>query len=164
MGIVGSFVDGVVTATDDAATPNTATLALSQGDFSLDGLKPDGREATVIQSRGHVVGVRKGARALPTMKVNAYLDVPLDAFRLLVNGLTAGFVSTSEAIGDVPTTDITFTFTLGTDTKEIKCEDAHVTELSYAEGDPSSVSMTLEVLGPVSMTDTSGTVTYVSSR
>ena len=40
--IPANFTDGSFTITDDAGSPNSATLLMSQGDLSFSGLVPDG--------------------------------------------------------------------------------------------------------------------------
>jgi hypothetical protein len=67
--IPANFTDGSFTLTDDNA--NSATLLMSQGDLSISGLVPDGRELVVSQSQGATVGLRKGQRAYPTISVTA---------------------------------------------------------------------------------------------
>jgi hypothetical protein len=51
--IPANFTDGSFTITDDAA--NSATLLMSQGDLTVSGLVPDGRELVVSQSQGATV-------------------------------------------------------------------------------------------------------------
>ena len=94
--IPANFTDGTFSITDDNS--NSATLVMSQGDLSFSGLVPDGREAIVSQSRGGTVGIRKGARAYPTISVSAILAAPSAAFQVLALGKTAGFQSTTSLI------------------------------------------------------------------
>ncbi len=145
--IPSSFSDGVLTITDDGG--NSATLQLSQGDQAVSGLIADGRTPTEVQSRGRFVGLRKGARVAPTLTINAILSSPSDAFHLLAWGKTAGFVSTSADIGDVATVDGAWTFNYGAETRRMDMDDMYLQSMDIAEGDPSTVSMTFGVIGPV---------------
>lgn len=145
--IPSSFSDGVLTITDDAG--NSATLQLSQGDTAVSGLIDAGRTPTEVQSRGRFVGLRKGARVAPTLTINAILSSPSDNFHKLMLGKTAGFVSTSADIGDVATVDGTFSFNYGAESRNLTFDDAYCSAFDIAEGDPSTVSITLTVVGPV---------------
>ena len=64
--IPANFTDGVFTITDDNSL--SATLLMSNGDQALSGLVTYGRAQVVTESRGAVVGLRKGARAFPTIR------------------------------------------------------------------------------------------------
>ena len=139
--IPASFSDGVLTCTDDAG--NSATLQLSQGDTAVSGLIDAGRTPTEVQSRGRFVGLRKGQRVAPTITINAFLSSPSDNFHKLILGKTAGFVSTSADIGDVATVDGTFSFNYGAESRNVTFDDAYCSAFDIAEGDPSTVSITL---------------------
>lgn len=145
--IPSSFSDGVLTITDDGG--NSATLQLSQGDTAVSGLIDAGRTPTEVQSRGRFVGLRKGARVAPTITINAILSSPSDNFHKLMLGKTAGFVSTSADIGDVATVDGTFSFNYGAESRNLTFDDAYCSAFDIAEGDPSTVSITLTIVGPV---------------
>ena len=145
--IPANFTDGVFTLTDDNS--NSATLVMSQGDLSFGGLVPDGRELIVSQSRGATVGARKGARAYPTLSVTAILAGPSAAFQILALGETAGFTSTTVAIGDYAACDFDFSFDYGAETRDITGDDAICTAIEITEGETSTISFTFQILGPV---------------
>jgi len=157
--IPGHFVDGALTATDDAA--NSATLQMANGDQSLSGVVPDGRAAAKSESRGAVVGLRKGTRAYPQLSVSAIGAVAVDAFAKLIHGLTAGFTSVTADIGDYPAVDLSYTYDYGAESRSFTAQDCYLTDWSFDEGDPSnSVSMTFEILGPLTIDGE----TVISSR
>jgi hypothetical protein len=160
--IVSNFTDGVITASDDAG--HSATLTLSVGDFSLDGLMPDGRQVTVTESRGAVVGARKAARARPTFTMSATLSSPSAAFQMLVLGETSGFTSVLTSIGDAVGFDLAVSMNYGAESRSFAIQDAMCTGISIKEGDPSTISFSGEILGPVSVTGSEGTFTLIASR
>lgn len=150
--IPANFTDGVFTLTDDNS--NSATLVMSQGDLSVGGLVPDGRELIVSQSRGATVGARKGARAYPTVSVSAILAGPSAAFNLLALGETAGFTSTTVDIGDYAACDFDFSFDYGAESRDITGEDAILTSIEITEGETSTISFTFQILGPMAVDGT----------
>lgn len=156
--IPANFTDGVFTITDDNS--NSATLLMSQGDLSFAGLVPDGRELIVSQSRGATVGVRKGARAYPTISVSAILAGPSAAFQILALGETAGFTSTTVDLGDYAGVDFDFSFDYNAETRDITGEDAVLTAIEITEGETSTISFTFQIVGPVAFDGT----TVVSAR
>jgi len=156
--IPANFTDGVFTITDDNS--NSATLVMSQGDLSFAGLTPDGRELIVSQSRGATVGVRKGARAYPTISVSAILAGPSAAFQILALGETAGFTSTTVDLGDYAAVDFDFSFDYNAETRDITGEDAVLTAIEITEGETSTISFTFQIVGPVAFDGT----TVVSAR
>lgn len=160
---IGNFTDGSLVATDDSTL--SATLALYDGAFSLDNLLPGGAEVEVYQTQGHVTGARKGARAMPTLTVNGHLNTPLDAFRSLVLGITSGFVSVLADIGDAAGVDLVFTATYGTSVRRYNLSDCRVTGHGHTGGSPNAYALTFEVLGPVTLTDQTGTTrTLIAAR
>lgn len=150
--IPANFTDGVLTITDDNG--NSATLLMSQGDLSFDNLTSDGRELVVSQSRGAVVGLRKGARAIPSMSGTAILAGPSADFQLLALGKTAGFISTAADIGDYPAVDFDFSFDYNAETRDITGDDATVT-VSISEGETSTISFAFQIHGPMEFDGTS---------
>jgi hypothetical protein len=150
--IPANFTDGVFTLTDDNS--NSATLLMSQGDLSVGGLVPDGRELIVSQSRGATVGARKGARAYPTVSVSAILAGPSAAFNLLALGETAGFVSTTVDIGDYAACDFDFSFDYGAESRDITGEDAILTSIEITEGETSTIAFTFQIIGPMAVDGT----------
>ena len=160
--IQASFTDGVLTATDGGG--NSATLALSQGDLSIDGILPDGRELVKGETRGALTGVRKGARAYPTMKVTGKLAAPNDTFQALARGTTAGYVSVLADIGDYKGCDFVFSFNYGAELRSYYGDDIVCTGMATAEGSPSTISYTFEILGPLYSKDSTGIHTIIASR
>jgi len=160
--IQGSFVDGALSNTDDAA--HSATLGLSEGDWSLE-IPTKGREVVEGQTRGAFTGLRLGKRVAATMSVSAKVSDPTDAYSRLVEGSTSGFTSTTADIGDVPTTDWSFSFNLGAESRRFYGQDAHLVNKSIKEGDVTTVSYTFSIYGPIyEVGATGGTVTLVAAR
>ena len=156
--IVSNFTDGVFTLTDDNS--NSASLALSNGDLQVSGLVPDGREAEVYQSRGATSGVRKGQRVYPTLSVSGQLEGDNQAFHDLAMGVTVGFTSTLAALGDYPANDGDFSFDYGAESRDLVMDDLILTSWELQEGSPSTLSLSFQVVGPISYNGTA----YVSSR
>ena len=156
--IPANFTDGVLTLTDDAS--HSATLALSMGDLKVSGLVPDGRALEVYESRGAVVGARKGARARPTLSVAAILAAPSADFHRLAMGTTSGFTSTTADIGDYDANDLSFTFNYGAESRSITADDVILTGWEMSEGSPSTVALTFEILGPLELDG----ITIIGSR
>lgn len=158
-----NFTDGVLTGTDNAG--HSATLALSEGDFSLEYDAQGGREVTVSESRGVVTGVRKGKRKLGKLTVSAKLADPGEAFIRLAEGKTAGFSSVVSDLGDANGVDWAFTFSFGAQTRSYYGEDAVFGAIQVSEGDPSKISFTADLIGPMYSNDTTnGIITLVPSR
>jgi len=160
---IGNFRDGTLVATDGSTL--SATLALYDGAYSIDNLVPDGAEVEVYQAQGHVVGARKGARVFPTIGINGHLNTPLDAFRSLATGITAGFVSTTADIGDAVAVKLTFTATYGTSLRRYVFNDCRLTGHGHTGGSPNAYALTFECLGAVTLTDQTGTTrTLIAAR
>jgi hypothetical protein len=161
--IHANFTDGSFTVTDDAA--HSEALELAEGDFTLAGLLPDGRASDEGESRGHLTGIRKGARAYPTVTVTAKLSSPARPFNMLAIGATAGFTSTSVGIGDYATVDAVFSFAYGAETRKYTMDDLKLTDFTVTEGSPySTVAFSFEVKGPMTTTGPEGTFTLISAR
>lgn len=157
--IISTFVDGSVQIDDNNS--NSATCPKMQGDVTIGNLLPSGRQASVAEAQGALTGIRKGARAFPTISFTGQLADFDDAFHQLAMGVTAGFTSTTVDIGDYPTVDLTFNADYSTDTREIVADDCRLTEFSFSQGDPTStVSFSFECHGPLTIDGT----TYISSR
>lgn len=157
--IPGNFTDGTVTGTDDGG--HSASLVMGLGEFNIENLLPDGREGEVYQAQGAVVGVRKGARALPTLSLTAVLAQSGSAFAKLAHGQTSGFVSVTADIGDYECIDLVLDRSYGAESRVFYFDDCRLTSYSETGGSPNQVAMTFEILGPV--TDSDGN-TWVSSR
>lgn len=160
--IPSNFADGVWTITDDAG--HSATLALSAGDFTISGLTPAGRAVTVTESRGAVVGARLAARARPTFSGSATLSSPAAAFQMLAMGETSGFVSVLATIGDAVGVDMAFSANYGAESRSWAIQDAVINSIELKEGDPSTVTYSGEILGPVSVTGPEGTFVLIAAR
>jgi len=158
-----NFTDGVLTITDNAG--HSATMLLSEGDFNLEYDAQGGREVTISESRGVVTSVRKAKRMLPKFSMSAKLADPGAAFIMLAEGKTAGYVSVTADLGDANGVDWAFTFSYGAQTRSYYGEDAVFGKINPSEGDPSKISFSAEVIGPMYSNDTTnGIVTLVPSR
>jgi len=151
--IPSNFRDGVVTITDASAGPLTATLQLPAGDQALTGVKPGGAESEVYESQGHIVGLRQGKRALPQFSVSGTLAAALDSFKELAMGVTAGFVSTTAAIGDYPTVDLSWSYDYGAETRVVLAEDVAFS-FDDSAGSPSSTKWTATIHGKLTIDGT----------
>tara|TARA_R110000868_G_scaffold58014_1_gene178948 strand:+ start:91 stop:582 length:492 start_codon:yes stop_codon:yes gene_type:complete len=160
--IPSNFADGVWTITDDAG--HSATLALSAGDFTIGGLAPAGRTLTVTESRGAVVGARLAARAIPTFSGSATLSSPAAAFQMLALGETAGFTSVLATIGDGIGVNMAFSTNYGAESRSWAAEDAVFDTLEVKEGDPSTITYSGRILGPLSVTGPEGTFVLIAAR
>jgi hypothetical protein len=147
--IPANFTDGVFTITDDNSL--SATLLMSNGDQALSGLVTYGRAQVVTESRGAVVGLRKGARAFPTISVSATLAGPAAAFQSLALGKTATAISTTLDIGDLFGVDFNFSFDYGAETRSYSGEDMVLTSMEITEGEVSTISFEFTVYGPLSL-------------
>lgn len=145
--IPANFRDGVLTVTDDNG--NSATLLLSKGDQALTGITPEGAALVVSQSRGSVVGLRKGERTFPQLTVSAILAGPYDAFKQLVLGKTSGFVSVADDIGDYPCFDFDWSYDYDAETRDIDGDDVACLGIDFNEGEESTVSFTFQIHGPM---------------
>jgi hypothetical protein len=160
--IPSTFVDCALVASDGTGTPVTASLALFNGEMSLSGISQNGQQVTIVESQGSVVGARKGARSIPTLTVGAHLSTPLDAFRKLILGETASTTSTTSAIGDAFTVDLALSLNLPDgETRTVNLEDCLCVSCELTIGDPSSVSLEIQCLGAIKMTDASGSTTTI---
>lgn len=159
--IIKHFTDGSLTAKDGTGTPETLVIPFTTGDFSLDGLTQARRATNVYETRGQLVGLRKGAKSFPTGSFSCMIADYSDAtnetaldFLLKQNSYSAN-VSTTTALGDVYTVDLVFTVE-GTDLGDaadhvITLEDCDCS-MGFAEGEPNSLSVSFTVYGAVSMT------------
>lgn len=151
--IPSTFRDGVVTITDDAG--HSATLVHPNGDQKLTGLMPGGAMVDVFESQGHIVGARLGARAIPQFSVSAIVAAGLSAFEALLLGTTSGYVSTTADIGDAKCVDLSYTFNYGAETRTLTAQDVClVGGIEKSAGTPSTVSYSLQFLGPVTLDGT----------
>lgn len=159
--IIKHFTDGSLVVKDGTGTPVTLAIPFTMGDFSLGGLTQALRATNVYETRGQLVGLRKGAKAFPTgsfsCMVADYSDASdrtlLDFLRK--NASYSANISTTTALGDVYTVDLVFTVE-GTDLGDaadhvITLEDCDCS-MDLSEGEPNSLSVSFTVYGAVSMT------------
>jgi hypothetical protein len=145
--IPSNFTDGVFTITDDAG--NSASLSCSNGDQALTGVTPNGRTVAPHESRGGLCGLRQTTRAFPQLTVSAILSAPASDFVKLATGLTAAFSSVASDIGDGVAVDFDMSFDYLAESRDYSGEDAVLTGLDYNEGDPSNISFTFTIYGPM---------------
>jgi len=158
-----NFCDGVFTITDDAA--HSQTLNLSEGDLTITYDAQGGRQVTVSETRGAVTGVRRAARQIATISMTAKLADPGAPFQTLAMGQTAGYVSTVADLGDARGLDWSFSFPFGAALRSFYGQDLIFGEITITEGDPSTISFSGQIIGPVYSTDsTNGIKTLVASR
>lgn len=159
--IIKHFTDGSLTVKDGTGTPVTLAIPFTMGDFTISGLNQARRATNVYETRGTLVGLRKGAKAFPTGSFSCMIADYSDAtdrtvldFLLKQNSYSAN-ISTTTALGDVYTVDLVFTVE-GTDLADaadhvITLEDCDCS-LDISEGEPNSLSVSFTVYGTTSMT------------
>jgi len=79
-------------------------------------------------------------------------------------GETAGFTSVLSTIGDAVGFDMSVSMNYGAESRSFAFQDLILTGISVKEGDPSTISYSCEILGPVSVTGPEGTFTLIASR
>lgn len=159
----GSFVDCTFTITDDAG--HSQSLALSEGDYTLEYDGQGGREVTVTETNGAVTGARKGKRKIGKLTMSAKLADPGAPFVQLAEGKTSGYVSTTADIGDANAVNWSLSFPYGAQSRSYYGDDAIFQGITMTVGDPSKISFTADLLGPISSSDsTNGVVVLVPSR
>jgi hypothetical protein len=157
--IPGTYDDVTVLASDGSATAVTASATLLTGSLSIEGLAQDGREVIPFESQGVVVGLRKAARRFVTLSIQAFCSTPLDALRKLVLGETASTTSTTTAIGDAFTVDLTLGFNLtspSAETRTVVLEDC-VCTVSIEAAERNTATIEVICYGKVTLTDAAGT-------
>jgi len=142
----GNFTDGQVTASDDGG--NSEILALFMGDWSISS-KPSGRETEAYEAQGHLTGLRKGARFFSTITFTSQSAEYDPAFKQLMMGVIAGFVSVTADIGDREAVDIAFDGSFGADSRTLTAEDCVLDTLDEAQGSPSNRSFSVICYGPI---------------
>lgn len=159
--IIKHFTDGSLTVKDGTGTPVTLSIPFTMGDFALSGLNQARRATNVYETRGQLVGLRKGAKSFPTGSFSAMIADYSDATNTTLidflnkqNSYSAN-ASTTTALGDVYTVDFVFTVE-GTDLGDaadhvITLEDCDCS-MDISEGEPNSLSVSFTVYGAVSMT------------
>ena len=158
---VSSFIKnnthGAITLSDGTGTPVTLAVAYDNGDFAISGLTETLREYTKYETRGTFNSAAHTVRKYPTgsfsVKVSQFTDATAGTvLDFLLK--TGNFSSNASTIaGDVYAIDIDFDME-GTDFSDsadhsIAITDAIITDASFAEGDPNTVSVSFEVVGTV---------------
>jgi len=153
-GVPAVLNDGQITGSDDGG--NSATLGNATGDFTASALTPDGQEVVLVDSRGVYIGDRLGPRVPVTGSFSVSASDPGDAFAQLSIGDTAGYVSTTAAIGDVKRIDLVFDFGYGAETRQLVLDDCHLTR-DLSEGNPSTFTYNYTAIGYVAVVNAAGT-------
>jgi hypothetical protein len=83
---------------------------------------------------------------------------------MLVLGKTAGFVTVISSLGEATGVDLAFSANFGAETRSWALQDCICTGIEITEGDPSTITYSGQVLGPVSVTGAEGTFTLIASR
>jgi hypothetical protein len=154
--VVKHFTDGTFTITDGAAL--SLVVRFCVGDFSISGLKAKLRETAAYQARGVLTSVRHGARTFPTFTFTAQMAEFTDATSIstpdaiLKNGAWSSAQSTRGVKEEVhmvnfKVTEDGVTFGDAAD-PEFELEDCEL-ELSYAQGEPNTFSVTGTMYGAV---------------
>jgi len=115
--IIKHFTDGSVTVKDGTATAVTLTVPFTAGDVAISGIAADalGRATNAYETRGVLVGLRRGAREYPTFSMSVMVADLSDGSNTTIldfirkKGAYTANKSTTEAKGDVYTIDIVLT-------------------------------------------------------
>lgn len=150
--------DGSLQWSDASATPISITVGHAGGGISISGITHSDSEVVEIQSRdGTLVGLRTKKKAQrATFSFELYFEDASDATDPTVldairgQGAWASAVSTSTALGDAMTFDLTLTVTYDSTSHTVKMEDCWF-EASITEGEPSTISMSGVCYGPITI-------------
>lgn len=158
--VVKNFLDtGILIEDGTAPTKLFVAARCELGDLSVANLNADGRETAAYESRGVLKSLRKTNRRYPTISFGhlftEFGESVLGTLAELVigDGVHAARKSTTEALGDVITFDVTITVE-GTDFGDsadhvLIAEDVEF-DFEWAEGDPSTTAFTGVVYGDMS--------------
>lgn len=161
--IIKNFRDGTITLEDATGTPISMTLALEAGDFSVDGFSQGVKsyETTDYTDRGEYATSRKTNQTFPSFSLTAHMSDLSDAtdrslFDIVTKGgAWASGVSTLGPAADVWAIKITLTIE-GTDhgdsADHVFSMDDCICEISFAEGDPNSFSLSGRCVGTIAVT------------
>lgn len=157
---------GAIGLADGTGTPVTLSLPYDRGDFSLSGLSHVLNEPVAIERRGKFVSLAHGARRYPQVSFSCIVT---SLTQSTGTGTAADFLLQREAYsanvstlgtGHPYTVDVTLTIE-GTDFGDsadevITCTDVYITDCSFAEGEPNTLTFTGTVYGTVKLggTDT----------
>lgn len=159
--IIKHFTDGTITV-KDGTTPSAVTLVIpfTMGDLAISGIAQDalGRATNAYETRGVLVGLRRGAREYPTVSLSLMLpevsdssnSSPLDFIRK--KGAYTANVSTTSTIGDVYTIDVVLTIE-GTDLGDAADHTFTIEDVDcradFAEGEPNTLTINGTIYGNV---------------
>lgn len=158
--IIKHFTDGSVTVKDGTATAVTLTVPFTAGDVAISGIAADalGRATNAYETRGVLVGLRRGAREYPTFSMSVMVADLSDSSNTTIldfirkKGAYAANKSTTEAKGDVYTIDIVLTIE-GTDLGDatdhtFTLEDVDC-RADFSEGEPNTLTINGTIYGTV---------------
>lgn len=158
--IIKHFTDGSVTVKDGTATAVTLTVPFTAGDVAISGIAADalGRATNAYETRGVLVGLRRGAREYPTFSMSVMVADLSDGSNTTIldfirkKGAYAANKSTTEAKGDVYTIDIVLTIE-GTDLGDaadhtFTLEDVDC-RADFSEGEPNTLTINGTIYGTI---------------
>ena len=160
--IVKNFRDGSLLIKDSTGTPVSITVQFEEGNFSLSGLQQDLTEVSAYLDRGSLCSLRKTNQVFPTFSFSSYMThftsggsgaISILEFIKQVDG-GSSLTSGSASKGDVMTFEVSITVegTDFSDTSDHKITMAEcVLSVDYAEGDPSTFSVSGTVYGTISV-------------
>ena len=153
--ILKNHRDSTILIEDGTGTPLNYTVAYEPGDVNFDSGKD---EISVYYDRGTVCGVRKNQQGLPSGSFSVFFRDLTDGSDTTLTdildnkGAYAAGISTLGAGADVYTVKLTFTIAEpGLAAHTISFDDCYCT-WSFAEGDPSTVSVNWTCHGAVAQT------------
>jgi len=152
-----NFDDGSITFSDDGG--NSAVIANIHGTYAISEFPPDGRESVTSQVQGAYIGARRGDRVPVEITISGVatrFDGDADQ---IINGTIAGYVSTTDDIGDEKRCDVQVDETYGTDTRGFTLDDCLVTR-AYTAGKPGEFSYKISGIGAFTLDG----VTVIASR
>jgi hypothetical protein len=155
------FDAGTIVWEDGSDPVLSHTVRFDGADFSASGLKPGQRESVVIQGRGKLRSVRRGQRTFPqisfTIEVAEFSEASAGTFLDFLYG-KAGTPYAARVSQDTTSMDVSnFKCTLTIEGTDIGDDNDHqlifnkveVTEASYTQGEPDTISVTGTVYGDI---------------
>ena len=153
------FDSGTIAVADGTGPPLSVTVRFDNADFSISGLRDQLRESTQFQGRGKLRSLRKTSRVFPSgsfsIMVAEFSESGTGTLNDLILGTAAtpyaARASTTTALGDVMTFDITFTME-GTDQGDaadhtLVLNDCEITSIDFSEGEPNSCTYAFTMYG-----------------
>jgi len=156
--VIKNFRDGTVKLFSGDSPAVTYTVSLEAGDFSISGLTQSGKELTTYMDRGELASVRHTTRTFPSGSFTAHFadlsdasDQTMTDFLMKSGSFNA---NTSTLPGEVYCVKIQIDIE-GTDhgdsaDHQITLDDCACT-VDFSEGDPSSLSVSFQCLGAITM-------------